>query len=103
VYSLDLYLSNNQAPLTFALARSLDRSFSHRLCCVSLPHVSAVLACVAAASYVFLKAAQVEQAKRGEDVSSPFLPSPVLESSSFALKNKPAPATQARVVLIFRL
>ena len=39
--------------------------------------------------------------RRGEDASSPFLPSHVLESSSFALK-KQTGACYAGAVLIFR-
>ena len=36
--------------------------------------------------------------QRGEEASSPFLPSRVLEISSFALTNKLAPATQGIII-----
>ena len=104
VYSLDLYLlvQPGSADFQSRSKRSLDRSFSHRLCRVSLPHVSAVLACVAAAIYYYFYKPARGNMRRGEDAFSPFFPPCVLESSSFALENKPAPATQARTVLIFR-
>ena len=53
------------------------------------------------AGYFFLRPREGNM-RRGGD-SSPFLPSRVLEISSLALKNKPAPATRANIALTFVL
>ena len=55
----------------------------------------------AGAGYYFFKG-HARGTREGEDSSS-FLPSRVLEITSLALKNKPAPATQDNIALTFVL